>query len=216
MLAELSALLALPDPLAGRLTGTLVAQLYDQLLGDFTAERREQVAGLLEQVKSDQSLLAQLAPEPMDVFNAAAGDRRGVHYGSVVTMARSPSLASVREIGFDPTEQLQHGLYAALSRLAAGYAYPTPSPEHAGEMSRALGSASDPDSNDGIVPTLSQPWGRLIAVALADHLDIIGHYGDHAPLDRHYDWLTTQSGFHVGEFERVWTSVAAFLRDAER
>jgi pimeloyl-ACP methyl ester carboxylesterase len=214
-LAEVTALLAVPDPLAGRLTGSLAGQLYEQLLGDFNEERRAQVAELLEEVKRDQSLLAQLAPEPMDVFNAAAGDRPGVRYGSVVTMARQPGFQTFREIGLDAAEQLQHVLYLGLSRLAAGYRYPTPRRAHARALRAELGRVPDADANDGIVPTLSQPWGTPIAVAMADHLDIIGHYAGDDSSERHYDWLTTQSRFDTQGFERVWRRVTDFLRDAE-
>jgi hypothetical protein len=31
--------------------------------------------------------------------------------------------------------------------------------------------------NDGVVPTLSQPWGRVVALLEADHLDVVGHPG---------------------------------------
>ncbi|MGL4565200.1 MAG: hypothetical protein ACRCVD_07890, partial [Halioglobus sp.] len=64
-------------------------------------------------------------------------------------------------------------------------------------------------------PTLSQPWGRCIAVAQADHLDIIGHYRDDDDGGRHYDWLTTHSNFRTAQFHDVWASVAGFIADAE-
>ena len=44
-------------------------------------------------------------------------------------------------------------------------------------LRKQFGEVIDSDDNDGIVPTLSQPWGKCIAVAQADHLDIIGHHG---------------------------------------
>lgn len=216
VLGEVTALLTVPKPLSGKVARTLATQLYSQLLNDFNDDRRAEVEALLEEVKSDQSLLAQLAPEPMDVFNAAAGNRRGVRYGSVVTMARPPGIETVGEIGLDASEQLQHILYFALHRLAAGYSYPTPDPVHAEAMRRALGEIPDENDNDGIVPSLSQPWGSPIAVVLADHLDVIGHFSDNDSPNANYDWLTTQSRFSTVAFESVWQRVAGFLRDAER
>jgi hypothetical protein len=154
----------------------------------------------------------------MDLFNAAAGDRDGVFYGAVVTRAKPPSLAGALEIGIDPVSQAQHALYYNLSRLASGYAFPAPDGEYEYKLREAFGEAPGNEANDGIVPTLSQPWGRCIAVAQADHLDIIGHYtgekGD-LPDERHYDWLTTRSDFRTPQFVEVCTRIVDFLGEAE-
>ena len=218
-LAEVTALLAVPDKLVGNVTaklgGALAGQLYEQLLGNFDEQRRDQVTELLEDVKRDQSLLAQLAPEPMDVFNAAAGNRPGVRYGSVVTMARRPGMDTLRESGINASQQIQHALYFGLYHLAAGYRYPAPGRQYGEAMRGVFGEVPNADANDGIVPTLSQPWGTPIAAAVADHLDIIGHYAGEDPADPHYDWLTTQSHFDTDGFENVWQRVTSFLRDAE-
>jgi hypothetical protein len=73
----------------------------------------------------------------------------------------------------------------------------------------------DSSANDGIVPTLSQPWGHCISVSQADHLDIIGHYRDDDDSEPHYDWLTTRSDFRTPDFDDVWRRVVAFMADAE-
>jgi len=123
--AEVAGLFALPHPLAGA-AGTLATQLYRQLLARFDDDTGRQVRDLLAEVEHDQSLLTQLTNESMDLFNAAAGNREGVLYGSVVTRARAPEVANLLEIGAKPADQAQHAIYFALSHLATGYDYPEP------------------------------------------------------------------------------------------
>lgn len=215
--AEVAGLFVLPHSLSGAV-GALADQVYRQVLADFNEERREQVRALFAEVERDQSLLTQLTVETMDLFNAASGDRDGVSYGSVVTRARPPSLSTALEIGINPVEQAQHSLYYSLSRLASGYEFPAPNAEHEKRLRERFGDIPDADANDGIVPTLSQPWGRCIAVAQADHLDVIGHYAGDArdgPDERHYDWLITRSQFCAPQFTDVWQRVVRFLGEAE-
>jgi hypothetical protein len=138
-----------------------------------------------------------------------------VRYGSVVTKARRPGIDVLLELGVNASQQIQHALYFGLYHLAAGYRYPAPSSEHHSAMLRAFGEVPDSDASDGIVPTLSQPWGAPVAVVPADHLDIIGHYAGDDPAGPHHDWLTTRSRFDTECFESVWQRVASFLREAE-
>jgi len=213
---EIAGLFALPSAF-GDATGSLASQLYHQLLADFNAERRAQVEELLGEVQKDQSLLTQLTVESMDVFNATVSDRDSVAYGSVVTRARPPGLDTSLEIGFDLVDQAQQAFYYSLSRLASGYEFPQPNAQYQKQLAKCLGEVPDSDADDGIVPTLSQPWGRCIAVAQADHLDIIGHHGsaEDDPQKR-YDWLATRSNFRTPQFEIVWRKVVAFMAEAER
>lgn len=55
-------------------------------------------------------------------------------------------------------------------------------------------------------PLLSQLHGRLLHVARADHLDVIGHYtlaeGGSA------DWLPSGAGFTPQAFAATWDAVA--------
>jgi hypothetical protein len=86
-------------------------------------------------------------------------------------------------------------------------------------MKRAFGEVPDSRANDGIVPTLSQPWGRCVALARADHLDIIGHYtdaSDEGNEEPQYDWLTTRSNFRSPQFHEVWLRVVDFMAEAEQ
>jgi hypothetical protein len=212
--AEVAGLFAIPSSL-GRTRGSLAGQLYKQLLADFNPERRAQVSDLLAEVGRDQALLTQLTVESLDLFNAAAGNRDGVAYGSVVTRARPPSMESAIEIGLNPVDQAQQAFYYSLGRLAAGHEFPAPGGEYRKAFQHLFGEIPDSSANDGIVPTLSQPWGRCIAVAQADHLDIIGHYRDDDDSEQHYDWLTTRSDFRSAQFHDIWARAVRFMADAE-
>ena len=194
--------------------GTLLDDLTRQLLTDFSIGRRRAVQRLLGEVVRDQSLLPQLAPEAMEVFNATVHDRPGVRYGAVVTRARPPGIRSTLATGLDPGAQAMHGIYQAIYRLSSttrrgGEAPLTRAQRRA--LHLAYGRVPRSRANDGIVPTRSQVWGTVVAAVEADHLDVIGHFN--APRSRppHYDWLTTGSGFDVATFEGVWGRVAAFL-----
>ncbi len=209
---EIAGVFALPSS-AGE---SLASQLYQQLLADFNIERRAQVKELLGEVQRDQSLLTQLTVESMDLFNAVATDRDSVAYGSVITRARPAGLDTSLEIGFDLIDQAQQAFYCSLSRLATGYDFPLPNAQFRKQLRDRLGKVPDSTANDGIVPTLSQPWGRCIAVAQADHLDIIGHHGgaEDDPQKR-YDWFATRSNFRTPQFDEVWGKVVEFMTQSE-
>ncbi len=212
---EIAGLFALPSSF-GDATGSLASQLYHQLLADFNDERRTQVEELLGEVQKDQSLLTQLTMASMDVFNATVSDRATVAYGSVVTRARPPGLDTSLEIGFDLIDQAQQAFYYSLSRLASGYTFPSPNAQYQKQLRQCFGEIPDSDADDAIVPTRSQPWGHCIAVAQADHLDIIGHHGgaEDDPQKR-YDWLATRSHFRTPQFEEVWGKVVEFMARSE-
>ena len=196
------------------LNSALLDELFGSLLADFSTERRLELEGFLDQVGRDAALLLQLTPDGMDVFNAATRDRPGVRYGSVVTQARAPSVATALDTGLDPSAQATHALYSALYRLAAfrpGVRLPALGRAQARVLRRAYDTAPTRRANDGIVPTLSQPWGEVIHAARADHLDIVGHFADAGHAPPHFDWLTTGSHFDRAGFEAAWRAVAGWV-----
>jgi hypothetical protein len=121
--------------------------------------------------------------------------------------------------GLDPASQLSRALYGALHGLAAatprGVVAPL-APAHARALRRAYGREPDPAASDGIVPTRSQPWGRVLAAVRGDHLDVLGHFGDATADPPHVDWLATGTGFDRRAFAQVWRRVARFLSIGER
>jgi len=189
-------------------------ELFGSLLEDFSVGRRRAVKALLRDVVRDQALLLQLTPEAMDLFDAAVRDRPGVRYGCVITQAARPGLRSTLAAGLDPAAQATHAIYAALHRLAGATPArraPALTPAAVRTLRNALGAVPSEAANDGIVPTRSQVWGRILGAARADHLDVLGHFRDGTMDPPHVDWLTTGSGFDRPRFERLWGAVARFI-----
>jgi len=197
----------------------LLDELFGRLLEDFTVGRRRAVRTLLRDVVRDQALMLQLTGEAMEVFNASVLPRPGIRYGAVVARAAQPSLRATLGVGFDPGAQMTHALYGALHQLIAaapGRSTPRLAPDQARVLRRVYRELPSPEENDGIVPTLSQAWGHVVHAAVADHLDVLGHFRDakHAP--PHVDWLVTGSGFDRRRFEALWGDVVRFLLGGAR
>ena len=161
----------------------------------------------------DQALLTQLTPEAMEVFDACARPRPGVRAGSVVTRAQPAGVGSRLAVGLDPTGQATYAIYAALYRLARlpSDRVPTARRRAGRRAARAFGTLPDAAANDGMVPTRSQPWGEVIHAVRADHLDVVGHFGDPAHDPPHIDWITTGSGCNIARFEELWSAVVDFM-----
>jgi hypothetical protein len=51
----------------------------------------------------------------------------------------------------------------------------------------------------------------VIHAAQADHLDVIGHFGDPSSAPPHFDWLATGSEFSRVKFDALWTDVLRFI-----
>jgi hypothetical protein len=172
------------------------------------------VRKLLRDVVRDQALMLQLTPEAMEVFNASVLQRPGIRYGAVVGQAAAPSLGATLDAGIDPAAQVTHALYSALYRLieaAPLRVSPGLAPAQARALRRSYRTLPSPVANDGIVPTISQAWGQIIHAAVADHLDVLGHFRDAAHAPPHVDWLVSGSDFDRRRFEALWGDVARFL-----
>ncbi|MBN1207059.1 MAG: triacylglycerol lipase [Myxococcaceae bacterium] len=198
---------------------TLLDQLFDQLLGDFSADRREAVSRFLGDVGNDTSLIPQLTPEGIDLFNAGCEDRPGVRYGSVVTQSRPPSLRTRLSAGLDPYAQLTHTVYSVFygqtQRMPLNK-IPLHTAEQTAALVQAFGALPGPQACDGIVPTRSQVYGRVVGAVRADHLDAIGHFDQPTHQPPHVDWLISGSGFRRPQFEKLWKDVADFLLEEPR
>lgn len=192
----------------------LLDELFGRLLEDFSVGRRRAVRALLRDVVSDQALMLQLTPEAMEVFNASVLNRPGIQYGAVVAQAGRPTLRATLDVGLDPAAQATHALYGVLHRIIATSprrVSPKLAPEQARALRRAYRAMPSPDASDGIVPTLSQAWGRVIHATVADHLDVLGHFRNAALHPPHVDWLVTGSDFDRQRFEALWADVAHFV-----
>jgi pimeloyl-ACP methyl ester carboxylesterase len=191
----------------------LLDQLFRDLLADFTPERRLAITTFLAEVRDDQALLPQIMPESMETFAATTHDRPGVRYGSVVTRARAPSMRSWTLPGFDPAAHVLHLIYRALHAATRDPNARLPALDAASvaRLRAAYDGLPDPSDSDGVVPTLSQPYGDVVHATAGDHLDVIGHFGDATAKPPHFDWLVTGSGFDRARFETTWTAVVDYL-----
>jgi len=197
-----------------RLQRSVLDQLYDQLLSDFSDDRRQALHDFFLDVGRDQALVPQLTPDNMEVFDASVSDRPGVHYGCVTTMARNPGVRTVLSAGLDPYAQLTHGLYATLHSLSLRFPRirrPLLHADYRIPLLRYYPKLPDLASSDGVVPTLCQLHGRLVFGARADHLDVIGHFDDTHHFPPHYDWLASGSEFRRPDFDRLWNAVMDFF-----
>lgn len=194
-------------------SGTLLNNIYRDLLSDFSHDRREALEQFMITVGQDQELLGQLTPTGMDLFNQSTFDRPGVRYGSVVTCARQPGAVTAWAVGASPLRQATHLLFNAFHRLTANmppipvrltYAQST-------ALTRAYGRLMAPRDNDGMVPTLSQVWGEIIHATWGDHLDAIGHFYLPQHVPPHFDWLNSGTRFSMADFEHIWRDVGEFL-----
>lgn len=212
-LVKLGGLLTRFDDRFG-LNDTILDQLYDSLLSDFSKERREALQRFLDDVSTNQDLVFQLTPSGMGLFNAATAMHEETRYGCVLTRAEPPHARDVARHKHNVYAQVLHGLYGTMWWLAA-QSKETDLPELTERERWALqegyGEIPDTRANDGIVPTLSQVFGEVIHCTDADHLDVVGHYGAESPDRIMADWLPTQGDFSHAEFRSLWYDVAAFI-----
>jgi len=195
------------------LNSAVLDEFFSLLLANFSLGRRRAVEGLFREVAKDRSLLVQLTPGAMEVFNASVRDRAGTAYLSVVSRAPQPGLGTARATGLDPSGQALHLMWGAIHALSGGSRreHVRLARSQTAVLRKAYGRIPSSRSNDGIVPTTYQVWGEVVAAVDADHLDVIGHFSDPSTSPPHVDWLTSGSGFTRVRFESLWASVAERL-----
>jgi hypothetical protein len=210
--AKAIALVARLDDWLGR-TETPLDRIAEGLLRKIRFDRRDPVWKYLGEIERDQGAVLQLTPEGIELFDAAVSDRAGIEYGCVVAGVPEPREAFEMKELLDPEYIALRALFRLLHALTARphphYPYPKPTKATQRLLDRGLGFKATPRTNDGIVPTLSQLHGRLLHVARADHLDVVGHYtlaGGGTG-----NWLPSGAGFPPEAFEATWEAVAAAI-----
>jgi pimeloyl-ACP methyl ester carboxylesterase len=192
---------------------TLVDQLFEQLLRDFDDERRKALIAFLDQVSKDRALVVQLTPDSLDLFNATTAKPDGIACGSVITCAKRPGAGAFVH-AYDPYAEGLHLLYCLLwlltSRSDERY-LPALTPQQHDALVAGYGALPTLADNDGMAPSLSQVWGEVVHVTQADHLDVMGQYGDDGRVGIHADWLPSGSGFDRTRFRALWQAVAVFV-----
>jgi hypothetical protein len=212
-----ASILASVDDFVGR-RDTALDEIADGLLRYVGGDEDDPLWSYLRGIYEDQGAILQLTPESMNLFNAAVTDHPGIRYACVVTAAPTPPAG----YGFAEVSSPQRGamaflfslLYLLTSRPHEHYPYPDPTPAQRRQLSRALPFAIDTASNDGIVPTLSQLHGRLISIALGDHLDVVGQYT--RPDESLSDWLPSGAHFDEARLLAVWDAVADEIERSKR
>jgi hypothetical protein len=172
----------------------------DALLKALEPASSREVRLYLDAIRRDQGAVIQLTPEAMDLFQAGVEDRPGVRYQSTVTMAPPPGAQQLaRSIASGPWRMASSTLFTTLYGITSRFddGYPCAAPELDAETGAALARAFDrvpgARANDGVVPTLSQVWGRVAWAGHADHLDVLGHFpGTRADADAPFwsRWLS--------------------------
>jgi hypothetical protein len=215
--AKAIAMVARLDDWLGRSEGPL-DRIADRLLRKIRFDRRDSVWRYLGEIERDQGAVLQLTPEGIELFDAAVADRAGIDYGCVVAGVPKPREQLKASQLLDPEyvalRTLFRLLHALTSRQHPRYPYPKPTPAAQRALEHALGFKLTPGVNDGIVPTLSQVHGRVLHVARADHLDVVGHYT--LAGGRTADWLPSGAGFTPEAFEATWDAVAAAIARSGR
>lgn len=211
-LLRIGALIVKLDDVFG-LKQTVVDQLYAQLFNEFTEDRRRALIAFLDQVACDRSLIVQLTPDSLDLFNATTADP-DIDFGCVITRGTRPTWRRVAAQYRDAYAQALYGLYSFLwlvtSRSDDRYLPKLTEQQELAFLS-GYGTLPNATDNDGMSPTLSQVWGEIVHVTDADHLDVMGQYGDLTRPGVHADWLPSGSDFDSEKFNALWTDVAAFV-----
>lgn len=199
----------------------------DALMKALEPAQSREVRDFLDAISKDQGAMVQLMPEAMDLFQSGVEDRPGVVYQSTVAAAPPPSARRLARAMLSPWRALSSTLFTTLygitGRLDENYPC---APDDANEQLRALfAELPTPRANDGVVPTRSQLWGKVVWAGAADHLDVLGHFTSAVPSEIaarpfwarlfarrpdavHVDWLTSGSNFDEAQFDRLMDAIA--------
>jgi hypothetical protein len=207
--AKAIAMVARLDDCMGRNESAL-DRISDSVLRRMRFDRGDPVWKYLGEIEQDQGAVLQLTPEGIELFNAAVTDRAEIDYGCVVVGVPRPRERFRLSELMDPEHVALRALFRLLHALTAvphpHYPYPKPVRTTQRLLDREFGFEASTGTNDGIVPTLSQLHGRVLHVARADHLDVVGHYtlaGGGSG-----NWLPSGAGFTRQAFDATWDAVA--------
>jgi hypothetical protein len=153
-------------------------------------------------------------------------------------MAPPPSARKLARAMMTPWRAISSTLFAMLygitSRTDDRYPCAPPNVATRRELDRELGTAVSLRANDGVVPTASQVWGKIVWAGAADHLDVLGHFPSPPPpvsrpfwsrwmsrpppvADLHVDWLSSGAGFDDAAFAGLMDAIAeGMLAAAQR
>ncbi|MFW5926102.1 MAG: esterase/lipase family protein [Myxococcota bacterium] len=207
----------------GRLDKTLGVRIdlldhtTDLLLRFIGEQGREEVRLWLEGIRQDQGGIIQITPEGMDMFTASVDDADDVRYGCLATASPPPGPRRLATSIRSPYAALSATIYSTLYAIAARphphYPFPEVDADAAATLEAGIGRAPSERLNDGVVPTLSMLWGKLLWAGQGDHLDVMGHFHDDDEPAIHTDWLTCGAHFGRHRFGEAMDALARFLLD---
>ena len=205
--------LARLDDLLGQ-RDTLLDSFAEGLFSQVTPAEGGELWQYVRAMSEDQGAMIQLTPAAIDLFNAAVLDREDVDYTCFVSAAPPPGIPVVPGLSGESAYELLTYLVFGLShritaREVRQYPYPHPGVEAFDAIQGQLQFDLQHSTNDGVVPALSQVWGRVGGVYVADHLDVVGQFS-HVDDDgrRREGWLHSRSNFDEDRFQRLWGDIA--------
>lgn len=213
--AKAIALVARMDDWVGRAEGPL-DRIAEGVLRKMRYDRRDPAWKYFGAIRQDQGAVLQLTPEGIELFDAAVADRAGIAYGCVVAGVPKPherwKLSEVGDPEYFALRAMFRLLHGLTSQQHPRYPYPRPTATVQRLLNRKLGFKATSATSDGVVPTLSQLHGRVLHVARADHLDVVGHYTLAGGMAG--DWLPSGAGFTQEAFGATWEAVATAIARA--
>lgn len=152
-------------------------------LAGFTPQDFGRVIRYAFSIAVDRRAIKDLTPSQVMKLARKRGDLGAdtEHCYSFITRAPRPDPERLQSLRNPVLLTPMYVVYAILWSVTAFFPCRRPFPPlQYGELER-LGVKPDEvpgiHDNDGVVPTLSQPWGRVVALVEADHLDVVGHPG---------------------------------------
>ncbi|MFA5074453.1 MAG: triacylglycerol lipase, partial [Nitrospirota bacterium] len=140
--AKYLSLVARLDNLTGK-ANTLLDPLSEQLIKIISMERGHQLWKFLNEISQDQGAVIQLAPESMDIFNAAVINREGVRYVSHISASPPPfkeaRLSNLNSLYAPLALLLYATVYKITARENRSYPYPVLKEEDRRALSSRLG-----------------------------------------------------------------------------
>lgn len=198
------------------LRGEVLDQLYRELLTRAPKEYFEGFETHFQRVGAAQGLIADLSPERCRDRNRSCIDRPTVRYGCVLSQVSRSSWWERPRLGNDPYAHFSYLVFRVLQRISGSSALgdlPRVCKNDHARVRMNYGRVPTPSDSDGIVPTCSQLWGRLVDAVEADHFDTMGYFSGREIDPTHVNWLASGSGFSALRFEQMWRRVAAHLLD---
>ncbi len=189
----------------------ILDSLAENLLTQIRPHKGDAVWEYLRRISQDQGAMIQLTPEGMDLFNGAVTDRQSVEYISFISAAPPPDSRLLIPGPRNPYRAFTHLIYAACYHITRKahrhYPYPGIDEKTMTAARNILNFPINAATNDGIVPTLSQFWGKTGGIYSADHMDVVGQF-QHMHKGKAYStWMMSGSGFNEDRFTEIWRDI---------